>query len=313
MSPGGGELPPVPASVVAVHDVACLDPRFRAADDRAADADIAALHADWAERLRDEFVPANRPVVLRSVLADWPPVEKWHDDAYLLAAAAHDATIPARRADASAGSTAVEGAYETDELTWAALLDAHAEAAAHERTAAHYAAQLRLRTAMPRLFVDTNPVPECVGALGPVWRNAPAAYFGCGHATPLHFDQLENIFCVVRGRKRVTLWHPADAGLLYAGEGGQAAFSRANVYAPDLERFPLLARAEARGLHVELQAGDALYIPICWWHAIRTPVGERSISITYHAQQPPGKAREPDGDGEWDDSEDEGPCDGGVT
>jgi hypothetical protein len=140
-----------------------------------------------------------------------------------------------------------------------------------------------------------------VGVLGSVWRNAPSAYFGCGHATPLHFDMLENVLCVVRGRKMVTLWHPGDSALLYPAEGGDAAFSRANVHQPDLDAFPLLAEAAKRGLHVDLAAGDALYIPVCWWHAVRTPAGERSISVSYFAQQPEGKAQEPE-DGAWDET-----------
>ena len=120
----------------------------------------------------------------------------------------------------------------------------------------------------------------------------------------MHFDQLENILCVVRGRKLLTLWHPADGALLYPGAGGQAAFSVADVHHPDYERFPLLRQAATRALHVELHAGDALYIPIGWWHAVRTPLGERSISVSYWAQQPAGKAREPVDAGEegsWSD------------
>ena len=118
----------------------------------------------------------------------------------------------------------------------------------------------------------------------------------------MHFDLLENILCVVRGRKLVTLWHPADSHLLYPmEEASEAAFSRANVYEPDLTRFPLLEEAQKRALHVELNAGDALYLPVCWWHAIRTPIGERSISVTYHCEQPQGKRREPE---EWEDEED---------
>ena len=239
--------------------------------------------------------------MLRSVLHDWRPVERWQDDEYLRAAGA-DATVSVRRVETSGGWTAAGGGeYTTEEMSWSALVDSHAESAASGCAAPHYAAQIRLRTALPRLFADVHPVPPCVGALGSVWRNAPSAYFGCGHASPLHFDQLENVLCVVRGRKHVTLWHPGDAGLLYPGEGGHAAFSTANVHAPDAaDGFPLLKAAAARGLHVELAAGDALYIPICWWHAVSTPIGERSISVSYWCQQPFGKAQEPE-DEEWEE------------
>ena len=291
--------PPVPRSTLAIFDVACLAPRFREAAGSHAQS-VEVVSADHAERLRDFFVPENVPALLTSALVDWPPVERWADDAYLRSAAPNDATLAVRRTESL---RAESGAYESDELPWADLVDEHAAAEREGRSAAHYAAQVRLRSSLPRLFADTHPIPPCVGALGALWRNAPAAYFGCGHASPLHFDQLENVLCVARGRKHVTLWHPGDAGLLYPREGGGAAFSRADVYEPDYTSFPLLREAAKRALHVELRAGDALYIPCCWWHAVRTPVGERSISVSYWAQQPAGKAVEPaeeEGDDPWD-------------
>ena len=94
----------------------------------------------------------------------------------------------------------------------------------------------------------------------------------------------------------------ADSGLLYPAPEEDAAFSLADVYAPDYERFPLLRVAAERAIHVELAAGDALYIPVCWWHAVRTPEGERSISVSYWAEQPPTKVQEPP---DWDDDDDD--------
>ena len=84
--------------------------------------------------------------------------------------------------------------------------------------------------------------------------------------------------------------------MLYPGSDGDASKSQADIFQPDLVRFPLLAEAQASALHVEVKAGDALYIPVGWWHAVSTPPFERSISVSYWAQQPEGKAWEPDAD-----------------
>ena len=83
---------------------------------------------------------------------------------------------------------------------------------------------------------------------------------------------------------------PAHPG----GGGGSALFSQADVFAPDLEAFPLLERALPLALHVDLGPGDALYLPCGWWHAVqsRPPAGQRSISLSYWARQPGGKIRE---------------------
>ena len=250
-------------SASALLDAAGLNPKFRSSNDpRVVAVPIVCTSTEDAEqRLRDEFVPANRPVLLRSALAAWPPVQRWGDDEYLRNAAP-EARISARRID-DRGVSISGAAYESEEMSWPTLIDSLAKAAqaGSSSAAPHYAAQVRLRTALPNLFADTRPELGLLRAFGAVWRNAPSGYFGCGAQTPLHFDLLENLFCVATGTKHVALWHPADGGLLYPGSGGEAAFSVADVYAPDLEAFPLLRDAEARALHVEVHAGDALYIP----------------------------------------------------
>jgi hypothetical protein len=138
---------------------------------------------------------------------------------------------------------------------------------------------------------ETRPAPACLEALGPIWRNAPSMYIGCGARSPLHFDCLENVLCLVRGRKRIALWHPAHTPLLYAGGGGSSLFSQVDdvLSAEAHAAFPLLAEASALALHVELRAGDALYLPCGWWHDVRTPSGERSLSLSFWAQQPESK------------------------
>ena len=155
--------------------------------------------------------------------------------------------------------------------------------------------QLRLRTVLPALFRDTRPPPDLLSALGAPWRNAPSAYIGSGSRTPLHFDLLENLFCVVRGRKRMQLWHPAHGAQLYPGGGGEPLFSKVDPTNFDPVEFPEFSGAVGLAHEVELAAGDALYLPLGWWHAVSTPPGERSISISYWAQQPNDKVWRPAG------------------
>lgn len=68
--------------------------------------------------------------------------------------------------------------------------------------------------------------------------------------------------------------------------------------------FPHLAKAAALALHVELRAGDALYLPCGWWHDVRTPLGETSLSVSFWAQQPESKLAEARFDGDQDESAD---------
>jgi len=89
---------------------------------------------------------------------------------------------------------------------------------------------------------------------------------------PAHFDLPDNIACVVSGRRRFTLFPPEQVANLYVGPlditpAGQPV-SLVDVAAPDLERFPRFAEARTHAQVVELEAGDAVFIPSTWWHAV---------------------------------------------
>jgi hypothetical protein len=85
-----------------------------------------------------------------------------------------------------------------------------------------------------------------------------------------HQDVPDNLACVAAGRRRVTLFPPAQVGNLYIGPldftpAGQAV-SLVDFAAPDLARFPRFSEALAHAQFAELGPGDAVFIPSMWWH-----------------------------------------------
>ena len=87
-----------------------------------------------------------------------------------------------------------------------------------------------------------------------------------------HFDNTENIACVLGGRRRFTLFPPDQIGNLYPGPleltpAGQPV-SLVDVRNPDLGRFPRFAQALRAAEVAELGPGDAIYIPALWWHNV---------------------------------------------
>jgi lysine-specific demethylase 8 len=91
----------------------------------------------------------------------------------------------------------------------------------------------------------------------------------------LHYDNdgLPHLNAQVKGRKRVVLYPPGQAALLYpflytGDEGGTySQFSQVDVEEPDLRRFPAFARAQRfAGM---LEEGDMLFIPPLWYHSFR--------------------------------------------
>lgn len=88
----------------------------------------------------------------------------------------------------------------------------------------------------------------------------------------VHFDLADNIACVVSGRRRFTLFPPGQVGNLYIGPldvtpAGQPV-SLVDLNAPDFDRFPRFAEALRHAQVVELEPGDALFIPSQWWHGV---------------------------------------------
>lgn len=87
-----------------------------------------------------------------------------------------------------------------------------------------------------------------------------------------HYDALDNIACCVAGRRRFTIFPPDQFENLYFGPldltpGGQA-ISMVDFANPDFERFPGFRDALAAGQVVELEPGDAIYIPSMWMHHV---------------------------------------------
>jgi len=87
-----------------------------------------------------------------------------------------------------------------------------------------------------------------------------------------HFDNTENIACVVGGRRRFTVFPPDQIGNLYPGPleltpAGQPV-SLVDVRNPDFTRFPRFAEALRAAEVAELAPGDAIYIPALWWHNV---------------------------------------------
>ncbi|AGH44341.1 cupin-like domain-containing protein [Paraglaciecola psychrophila] len=80
-----------------------------------------------------------------------------------------------------------------------------------------------------------------------------------------HFDEASNIAVVAAGKRRFTFFPPEQIKNLYIGPldftpSGQP-ISLVNLRDPDLKRFPRYEEAYKNAMSVELNPGDAIYIP----------------------------------------------------
>ncbi|MEO0645066.1 MAG: cupin-like domain-containing protein [Cyanobacteria bacterium J06650_10] len=81
----------------------------------------------------------------------------------------------------------------------------------------------------------------------------------------LHFDNADNLFGQIYGRKRVSLVAPQFSRYLYPFADNPSK-SAVNPDAPDFDAHPLFTHCEVWS--TLLDPGDGLFIPCGWWHHI---------------------------------------------
>ena len=108
----------------------------------------------------------------------------------------------------------------------------------------------------------------------------PNAWLGSRNAfTQLHQDVLHNFVLQLHGRKKFTLFAPADAPFL-ARETLEARPNYSQIPSTarvDAAKFP--AFAQATPFVVELGPGDVLVLPAYWWHEVLTL--ESTLMLNY--------------------------------
>ena len=149
----------------------------------------------------------------------------------------------------------------------------------------------------PTLYVGSTTVDTCLPGFRaandlPLGDREPlvSVWFGNRSRVAAHFDLPDNLACVVAGRRRFTLFPPEQIANLYIGPldltpAGQA-ISLVDFANPDLERFPRFAQALEHAQVVELEPGDAVFVPSMWWHYVEslTPF---NVLINYWWRQSP--------------------------
>jgi hypothetical protein len=221
------------------------------------------------------LVDQCRPVVLRGLVGTWPAVTAG------VSSPAAFRDYLARfdnggRMDAFFGEPGIAGKYyygeglkgfnfERRRVSLRATVDAMIAGLDDSAAETVYAGSVPVADFLPGFAAD-NPMPFVPpSAGGRIWL---------GHASNVssHYDTLDNLACVIAGRRRFTLYAPELIGRLYVGPidhtlAGQPV-SLAASSPPDPERFPRFEAVRDQALVVELEPGDALYLPKLWWHQV---------------------------------------------
>ena len=113
---------------------------------------------------------------------------------------------------------------------------------------------------------------------------APRIWLGNRATIATHFDSNHNIACVVSGSRRFTVFPPEQVGNLYIGPllrtPGGSPISMVDLREPDLSSFPRFEEALESAQEATLEPGDAIFIPILWWHGVQA-LGPLNILVNY--------------------------------
>jgi len=138
---------------------------------------------------------------------------------------------------------------------------------------------LKAQADAPSVYVGSTAIDPLLPtlndhkALASVLPNATTSlWLGNRSRIAAHFDFPRNIACCVSGRRRFSLFPPDQVANLYIGPwditpAGQP-ISLVDLHSPDFSRFPKFQQALDTMVTIDLEPGDALYIPSFWWHHV---------------------------------------------
>lgn len=248
-------------------------------------------HARWAARPDPSSVPRvpwpgvegffeqhwapGVPAIFTDLVTRWPAMERWRLE-----------RLEERFGDVEIDVASGREAYGRD-------YDVDAEKLTTRTTMRDYLARIRSAPDSNDVYMiarNRNAEGPLAGVLEDValpeglfradLAGGAAFWLGpAGTVTPLHHDTSNILFCQVVGRKRYRMIAPMEIALL---DGARSMYAAVDPEAPDLARFPWWPQVIVRDFVIG--PGEALFIPVGWWHHVRALDVSVSLAINGFAQ-----------------------------
>lgn len=255
----------------------------------------------------EKHLDTGLPLVIQNALTHWPALHErpWKSPEYLM-----QKTFGGRRLiPVEIGRSYTDQGWGQKIITFKKFMDQYLlqdslSDKEGESRGIGYLAQHDLFHQIPSLRADISIPDYCYTNPPPPAPNTPLAanptqnkldepllnaWFGpAGTISPLHTDPYHNILCQVVGKKYVRLYSPQETPHLYPKgvEGGGVDMSNTSEVDVGADRgeldktFPLFG--EARYVETVLEEGECLYIPVGWWHYVRSLSVSFSVSFWWN-------------------------------
>ncbi|RDL35816.1 Uncharacterized protein BP5553_06428 [Venustampulla echinocandica] len=253
------------------------------------------------------------PVIIKWALEHWPARTErpWSSPAYLMSR-----TIGGRRlVPVELGRSYVDSGWGQTIISCREFMEQYMlNDPTLSSSGIGYLAQHDLFAQIPSLRNDIAIPDYCYAVCPPPHHSSPQAaqhsqvgqletpllnaWFGPGGTiSPLHTDPYHNILAQVVGRKYVRLYAPRESRKLYARGIEDRGVDMSNTSEADVgvlagwdgteekivkahEEFPLFSKAQY--LECILEEGECVYIPLGWWHYVRSLSPSFSVSFWFN-------------------------------
>ncbi|NXP72319.1 KDM8 protein, partial [Ramphastos sulfuratus] len=217
------------------------------------------LRCPSLEHFRDNYLIPGKPVVLEGIIDHWPCMKKWSVDYFCQVAGCR--TVPVEL-----GSRYTDEEWSQKLMTVGDFISQHIV----NENRVGYLAQHQLFDQIPELKEDIRIPDYCCLGEGEEDDITINAWFGpAGTVSPLHQDPQQNFLAQVFGRKYICLCSPQESENLYPHESQILHnTSQVDVEDPDLVKFPNFRKAALQSC--VLMPGQVLFIPVQYWHYVRS-------------------------------------------
>ncbi|KAL9006074.1 MAG: hypothetical protein Q9188_001147 [Gyalolechia gomerana] len=241
---------------------------------------------------------AEQPLCIKEALTHWPAMHgrPWSSPDYLL-----EKTFGGRRLiPVEIGRSYTDAEWGQSIITFKEFMEKYMMSEAPDPSRLGYLAQHDLFSQIPSLRNDIAIPDYCytvppgsagTGKLPPPQLEEPLlnAWFGPARTvSPLHTDPYHNILCQVVGKKYVRLYSPEQTTKLYPKGIEEGGVDMSNTSEVDVEAtaevlnadFPLFR--QAKYFETILNESECLYIPVGWWHYVRSLSVSFSVSFWWN-------------------------------
>jgi hypothetical protein len=227
-----------------------------------------------ADEFFDRYYAAQVPLVLTDATAPWPGLRQWSPQYFRERFGEREVEVMmGRDADPLCDTHFDDFRAKTrlrdfcDRVTSTAPTNDFYLAAHNRSTNGPALRELLEDVALPHPYLESRP-DDC--GWTSLWFGPP------GTVTPLHHDTANVFFCQVYGRKRFRILSPFELGILDGIRHG--AYSSFDADAFDPAQSPAPGGALVR--EVVLSPGEALFLPVGYWHQVRALDVSISLACT---------------------------------